>query len=88
MKKKLAEQKSTCNSLDDEHAAALLELLGRRWGGELTLDLWGYREMAAYGWARGELKRAAAILKQAGKITINSSCGGALRLALIEEVSA
>ena len=81
----LTEQKPTCNgSLDDEHAAALLEFLKGR--GAHTLDQWGFREMAVHGWTRAELKRAAAILKHAGKITIGiSSYGGTLRLELVEE---
>jgi len=88
--KKLTEQKAGCNcSLDDEYAAALLKFLKGRWGGALILDQWGYREMAAYGWTRGELKRAAAILKHAGKITVGvSSYGGMLQLELVEEVGA
>ena len=85
--KKLTEQKAACNcTLDDEHATALLERLRGR--GSLLLDPWGYREMAAYGWTRGELKRAAAILKHAGTITISIAvCDGIgmLQLELVEE---
>lgn len=89
MQQKLSEQRPTCNcSLDDEHAAALLQFLEGR-GYALILDQWGYREMAYRGWSRGELKRAAAILKNLGKIIIDvSSYGGTLRLELVEEVEA
>jgi hypothetical protein len=84
--RKLTEQKSACNcNLDDDHAAALLQFLEGR-GYALILDQCGYREMAFRGWSRGELKRAATILKSTGKIIVDvSSYGGTLRLELVEE---